>query len=96
MGRGPDLVVDSLTTAGLRASDASVAPQAIFEIYAIVRNVGDTPAEDADVRFFRDGVWIGTVGVGPLPPEVDSQAHFVESAPATPGFYDYWALRSWG
>ena len=91
MGRGPDLVVDPLTTAGLRASDASVEPQAIFEIYAIVRNLGDTPAVGADVRFFRDGVWIGTVEVGPLPPEVDSQVHFVESAPATPGFYDYWA-----
>ena len=97
MGRGPDLVVDPLITAGLRAplvfspSDASVEPQAIFEIYAIVRNLGDTPAEGADVRFFRDGVWIGTVEVGPLPPEVDSQVHFVESAPATPGFYDYWA-----
>ena len=97
MGRGPDLVVDPLITAGLRAplvfspSDASVEPQAIFAIYAIVRNLGDTPAEGADVRFFRDGVWIGTVEVGPLPPEVDSQVHFVESAPATPGFYDYWA-----
>ena len=91
MGRGPDLVVDPLITAGLRASDASVEPQAIFEIYAIVRNLGDTPAEGADVSLFRDGVWIGTVEVGPLPPEVDSQVHFVESAPATPGFYDYWA-----
>ena len=92
---GPDLVITSLQTAGLRYSatyEGSVEVGSEFSLFVTVHNQGGGRVENLVLRHYRDGNEIGTEDLGPLTESVRSErGSFVITAPTQPGIYQHWS-----